>query len=76
MDCFKSGRDCAPGVLTPVVLAGRGGAAGSPKKSKPSKESLVLVDRGGAGSAFGATLEAAGAALRVENGSSPPIRSP
>lgn len=63
MDCFKSGREGA--VPTPPafeVLAGRGGAAGSPKKSKPSNESLVFVVLGGAGPALGATLTEEGPA--------------
>lgn len=52
MDCFKSGRDWAAPVTFPGVLAGLGGAAGSPKKSKPSNESLIVVAFGGAGAAF------------------------
>lgn len=47
-----------------VVLAGRGGGEGSePKKSKPSRESLVFVVFGSAASAFGATLDATGPAV-------------
>lgn len=76
MDCFKSGREGAAPTPAPVVLAGRGGAADSPRKSKPSSESLVLVALGGAGSALGGIWRVEGAAeLDLWGGSSPPIRS-
>lgn len=78
MDCFRSGRDCPPGVPTPVVLAGRGGAVGSPKKSRPSSDELVGVAFGGAGSAFGGTLFVAGGPAVLDLGgteSMPPIKS-
>lgn len=60
-----------------MVLAGRGGALDSPKKSSPSNESLVLVDLGGAGSALGGSLASGGPVVldRTGIGSSPPIRS-
>ncbi len=75
---MRSGRDWPPGV--PVVLAGRGGAAGSvPKKSSPSSESFVLVAFGGAGPAFGGTCIAVGPTELALGGpartGSPPIRS-
>lgn len=79
MDCFKSGRDLPPEVLVPVVLAGRGGADDSPRKSRPSREEFEGVVLGGAGSALGGTLlEAAGGPAVLARGgalSTPPIRS-
>lgn len=77
MDCFRSGLDWPPTPPKPVVLAGRGGGEGSePRKSNPSSELLALVGFGGAGSAFGGTLEATGPAVLARGiGSSPPIRS-
>lgn len=74
MDCFRSGRDCAGWVApapTPGVLAGRGGAEDSPRKSRPRSESFVDVF-GGAGAALlaGWPFEARGGAE-----SEPPMRS-
>lgn len=77
MDCFKSGRDWLEPPGVPVVLAGLGGAVGSvPKKSKPRRESFVLVVFGGAGSAFGGIFVAVGPAVLDLCGiGSPPMRS-
>src|SRR5687768_11648208 len=79
MDCLRSGRDWPPGVFTPEVLAGRGGAAGSPKKSRPRSEELLGVALGGAGSAFGGSLFVGWGPAVLDLGggteSMPPIRS-
>lgn len=76
MDCFRSGRDWAPAPDVPVVLAGRAGAAGWPKKSNPRSESFVLVALGGAGSDFAGTcIGPAVLALGGGGTESPPIRS-
>lgn len=62
MDCFKSGRDCTPGVA--AALEGRfGGGAESPKKSRPSRESAGFVCLGGAASAFARGLLKGGPAV-------------
>lgn len=80
MDCLRSGRDWPLVPAVPVVLAGRGGGAGSePRKSKPSSELFVLVVLGGAASAFGGgtlRLVVLGPAVLARGiGSSPPIKS-
>ena len=78
MDCLRSGLDWPAVPELPVVLAGRGGAAGSsPKKLSPRRESLVLVGFGGAGSALGGTLLGGGPAVFALGGGtgSPPMRS-
>jgi hypothetical protein len=73
MDCFKSGRDWAPGV--DAALDGRFGAgAGSPKKSNPSSESAGFVCLGGAASAFCGTADGAEPVL-AGGESSPPNKS-
>jgi hypothetical protein len=61
----------------PVVLAGRGGAAGWPKKSNPRSESFVLVALGGAGPDFAGTCIAGGPVLLAlcAGAGSAPIRS-
>lgn len=48
-----------------------------PRKSRPKRESLALVDLGGAGLALGGTWVAVGPAVLARGiGSSPPMRSP
>lgn len=80
IDCFRSGRDWPPMAAVPVVLAGRGGAAGVlPRKSRSNKESLAVVALAGAGAALGggAWATAEGPAVLARGGrSSPPMRSP